>query len=409
MSAEPAASPPDPLERTRADFPLLARTVDGRPITYLDSASTAPKPRCVIDAVARCYTQHTANVHRGVHVLSDEATAAYEGARGEIASFLNASPAEIVFTRNTTEGVNLVAHGLGLRPDDEVVLTALEHHSNYLPWRTVARVVPVSLTEDGWPLYDEVGHAMNARTRLLALAQVSNTAGVEAPVRAWVEAAHARGLPVLVDASQSAGHLPVDVRALDCDFLVLSGHKLLGPSGIGVLYGKRDRLAALALYQTGGGMVRVHRAESFEVHDVPLRFEAGTPNIEGAVGLGAAVRYLRGLGMEAVAAHSRALGRRLVEGLRAIPGVRIVADSAPLPLRVGLATFSLEAPGLSQESLARLLCDRYQILVSGGAHCAHILHHRLNVEATVRISANVFNTVGEIDAALAALGEIARW
>jgi cysteine desulfurase/selenocysteine lyase len=396
----------EPLAHTRADFPLLERTIDGRPIVYLDCASTAPKPRCVINAIARVLSDHTANVHRGVHTLADEITGEYEAARLQIAAFLNASPAEIVFTRNTTEGVNLVAHGLGLAADDEVVLPALEHHSNFLPWRVHACAVPVGLSEDGLPHYDQVWGVLSTRTRLLALAHVSNTAGVVAPVESWVAAAHSRGLPVLVDASQSASHMPIDVRALDCDFLVFSGHKLLGPSGIGVLYGKRERLEQLALYQTGGGMVRVHGDERFEVHDVPLRFEAGTPNIEGAIGLAAAVAYLERLGMDNVRTHSHALGRHLMEGLRTIPGVRVVAGSAPVEQRVALATFSLEAPGLGAESVARLLCDRYQILVSGGYHCAHILHQRLNLEGTVRVSASVFNTHDEIERVLSALREI---
>lgn len=407
MSAAPAAL--DPLARTRADFPLLERTLDGWPLVYLDSASTAPKPRCVIDAVVATYGRHTANVHRGVHVLSEEATEAFEGARAEVASFLNASPAEIVFTRNSTEGVNLVAHGLGLTPGDEVVVTALEHHSNFLPWRVAARAVPVGLRDDGMPRYDEVERLLSPRTRLLALAQVSNTTGVVAPVEEWVAAAHARGLPVLVDAAQSASHLPIDVRALDCDFLVLSGHKLLGPSGIGVLYGKRERLERLALYQTGGGMVRRNGEDGFTPLDVPQRFEAGTPNIEGAVGLGAALAYLRGLGMDAVRAHSLALGRHLAEGLRGIPGVSVIAASAPVERRIGLATFTLEAAGLSQEALARVLCDRYQIIASGGYHCAHLLHDRLRLAGTVRFSTHVFNTHAEIQYALDAVREVAAW
>ena len=399
----------EPLAHTRADFPLLEREIDGRPIAYLDSASTAPKPRPVIEAVLDCYRRHTANVHRGVHVLAEEASEAYEAARTEVASFLNAAPDEIVFTRNSTEGVNLVAHGLGLGADDEVVVTALEHHSNFLPWRAAARTVAVGLGDDGLPRYDEVERALSPHTRLLALAQVPNTTGVVAPVERWVALARERGVPLLVDAAQSASHLPIDVRALDCDFLVLSGHKLLGPSGIGVLYGKRERLAGLALYQTGGGMVRRHTDEGFTPHDVPQRFEAGTPNIEGAVGLGAAVGYLRTLGMDAVRAHSLALGRHLVEGLREIPGARIVAGSAPVDRRIGLAAFTLAAPGLGQEAVARLLCDRYGILLSGGYHCAHVLHDRLGLDGTVRISTHVFNTHAEIDRALAALREISGW
>ncbi len=396
----------DPLAYTRKEFPLLSRTIDGSPIVYLDSASTTPKPQCVIDAVTRLYRESTANVHRGVHVLADEVTEAYEGARREIASFLNASPAEIVFTRNSTEGINMVAAGSGLGPDDEVLITALEHHSNFLPWRMHARAVPVALAEDGLPFYDAVEQSITPRTRLLALAQVPNTTGVIAPVRHWVDAGHARGLPVLVDASQSAGHMPIDVRALDCDYLVLSGHKLLGPSGIGVLYGKRERLARLGLYQTGGGMVRRHGEDGFEPDDVPQRFEAGTPNIEGAIGLGAAVMWLRGLGMQAVLEHSLSLGKHLVEGLREIPGVFIIAGGAPLSRRIGLATFSVDFPGISPESLARLLCDRHQVLVSGGYHCAHILHDRLRRAGTVRASTQVFNTHAEIERLLSALRDI---
>jgi cysteine desulfurase / selenocysteine lyase len=396
----------DPLSFTRDEFPLLRRRIDDQPITYLDSASTSPKPQCVIDAVSAVYTGETANVHRGVHTLADEVTTSYEEARRAIASFINASPAEIIFTRNTTESINLVATGMGLAPGDEVVLTALEHHSNYLPWRLRATTVPVGLSADGLPLYDEVEQAISPRTRLLSLAHVSNTAGVIAPVRMWADAAHRRGLPVLVDASQSASHVPIDVKAMHCDFLALSGHKLLGPSGIGILYGTRERLAELALYQSGGGMVRYHGEDRFEVQDVPQRFEAGTPNIEGAIGLGAAVTWLRGIGMERVLEHSRSLGQHLVEGLRALPGVSIVAGSAPWTDRIGLATFSVDAPGFTQESLARLLCDRYQILVSGGYHCAHILHHRLHLEGTVRASSHVFNTHAEIDRLLRALAEI---
>ncbi len=397
----------EPLAFTRAEFPLLQRRIDDMPITYLDSASTSPKPRCVIDAVTDVYTRETANVHRGVHTLADEVTESYEEARGAVASFLNAAPSEIVFTRGTTESINLVAAGLGLGPEDEVVITALEHHSNYMPWRMRARVVAVDLSSDGTPLYYEVEKLITPRTKLLALAHVSNTAGVIAPVELWAKVAHSHGIPLLVDASQSASHIPIDVRALGCDFLALSGHKLLGPSGIGVLYGRRERLAELALYQVGGGMVRYHGEDRVEVFDAPQRFEAGTPNIEGAIGLGAAVTWLRGLGMDKVFAHSQDLGRHLVEGLRGMRGVTVVVGgSVPAERRIGLATFSVDAPGFTQDSLARVLCDRWQILVSGGYHCAHILHHRLKLDGTVRASTNVFNTHEEIDKLLGALREV---
>lgn len=392
--------------RTRGDFPLLAREIDGLPITHLDSASTAPKPQCVIDAVLRFYGQCTANVHRGVHTLSEEATGLFEQARTEVASFINASPAEIVITRNATEGVNLVAQGLDLQPDEEVVITALEHHSNLLPWRKRGRAVPVSLHDDGTPRYEEIVQKLNRHTRLAALAHVSNTLGVVAPVEEWVTKAHRHGVPVLVDASQSASHLPLDVKRLDCDFLVFSGHKLLGPSGVGVLYGKRERLEALGLYQVGGGMVQRLFEDDFAPQPVPWRFEAGTPNIEGVIGLGAAVAYLRGLGMDRVQRHSHALGVHLVEGLRRLKGVRVLGDSAPLAHRIGLVTFVVPAPGLGPDAVARLLCDRYQVLVSGGYHCAHLLHDRLQLSGTVRASTQVFNSVADIDRLLAALREI---
>jgi len=396
----------DSLSFTRKEFPFLRRQIDGNQIIYLDSASTAPKPQCVIDAVAQVYNDTTANVHRGIHTIADEATTAYENARREIASFLNASPSEIIFTRNATEGINIVANGMRLLPDDEVVLTVAEHHSNYLPWRLRAKVVPVGLSPDGLPLYQDVESVLSPRTKLLTLAHVSNTTGIIAPVEQWVENAHRRGHPVLIDASQSASHLPLDVRTMDCDFLVLSGHKLMGPSGTGILYGKRERLANLSLYQSGGGMVRYHGEARFEVQDVPQRFEAGTPNIEGAIGLGVAVAWLRNLGMSKVLAHSQSLGAQLFEGLSTIPGIRIVASSAPIEKRIGLVSFNLDTPGFSQDSLARLLCDRYQILVGGGYHCAHILHHRLGLDGTMRISTQLFNTHEEIEIVLSALREL---
>jgi cysteine desulfurase/selenocysteine lyase len=401
-------TPPEPfpaLDWTRADFPLLRRQIDGHPLTHLDSASTAPKPDCVIEAVCRFYRDHTANVHRGVHVLSEEATEAFERAREEVASFLNASPAEIIFTRNSTEGINLIAHSLDLKPHDEIILPAMEHHSNFMPWRIHSRAVPIRLEPDGIPHYEDLDEHLSPQTRLVALAHVSNILGVVAPIEKWIDSAHRRGVPVLIDASQSASHVPLDVKALDCDFLVCSGHKLLGPSGVGVLYGKREKLEALSLYQVGGGMVKIHDDHQFTTQDLPWRFEAGTPNIEGVIGLGAAVAYLRRIGMDTVFRHSQALGARLVEQLRTLPGTVILADSAPLEQRIGLATFTLHAPGWGSESVARNLCDRHQILVSGGYHCAHILHHRLALQGTVRASTHVFNTPDEIDRLVAALRE----
>ena len=401
-----SATRTDPLGWTRADFPLLNRQVDGHPIVHLDSGSTAPKPQCVIDAVTRFYTECTANVHRGVHGLSEEATDLFERARHEVASFLNAAPDEIIFTRNTTEGINLVAHGLGLKPDDEIILPAAEHHSNFMPWRVHARAIPVGIDSYGVPLYDELESHLGTKTRLVTLAQVSNTLGVVAPVEQWVATAHARNVPVFIDASQSASHLPIDVKALDCDFLATSGHKLLGPSGVGILYGKREMLESMPLYQTGGGMVKLHADDKVIPHEIPFKFEAGTPNIEGVIGLGAAVAYLRNIGMEAVHEHSRALGQHLVEDLMELPGVEVLARDIPFSQRIGLASFSVRQGGLTADTVARQLYDRHQILVSGGYHCAHILHHRLHLEGTVRASTHVFNTHADIDRLIEGLKDI---
>jgi len=401
-------SPPrtDPLVWTRADFPLLKRQVDGHDIVHLDSASTAPKPQCVIDAVVRFYAECTANVHRGVHGLSEEATELFERTRHEVASFLNAAPDEIIFTRNTTDAINLVAHGLRLKPEDEIILPASEHHSNFMPWRVSGRVISIGIGPTGVPLYDELESHLGPKTRLVTLAQVSNTLGVVAPVEQWIAVSHSRNTPVLVDASQSASHLPIDVKAMDCDFLVISGHKLLGPSGVGILFGKRELLESLSLYQTGGGMVKLHADDRFVPHGLPFKFEAGTPNIEGVIGLGAAVAYLRAIGMEAVYEHSRDLGQHLVEALAALPGVEVLAREVPLSCRIGLASFSMGKGGLSADTVARQLYDRHQILVSGGYHCAHILHHRLHLEGTVRVSTHIFNTHADIDRLIDGLKDI---
>ncbi len=390
----------------KAEFPLLSRELDGAPITYLDSASTAPKPRAVIDAVSRYYTEIGANVHRGVHPLSEQATEAYERARHAVASLLNAQPAEIVFTRNATESLNLVAHALGLGPDDEVVLPASEHHSNSLPWRLRARAVTVDIDDEAVPRWGQLGARLSPRTRLVALAHVSNVTGVVAPLEEWIATAHAAGVPVMVDAAQSVSHLPIDVRALDCDFLAFSGHKLFGPSGVGVLYVRRDRFDDLGLHLVGGGMVEYHDDERFDPRDAPFRYEAGTPAIEATIGLGAAIDWVREKKLTEIAAHSRRLGALLVEGLSSLPGARVLGASVPAERRVGLCTVSLPVPSMSQTSLARWLADAHGILVSGGYHCAHILHHRLELDGTLRASAHLYNDETDVEKLVAALREL---
>ncbi len=390
----------------KADFPLLARTLDGAPITYLDSASTTPRPRAVIEAVTRYYTEIGANVHRGVHPLGEQATEAYERARHAVASLINAQPSEIVFTRNATESLNLVAHALRLAPDDEVVLPASEHHSNSLPWRQHARAVAVDIDDEAVPRWEQLRERLSPRTRLVTLAHVSNVTGVVAPLEEWIATAHAAGVPVMVDAAQSISHLPIDVRSLDCDFLAFSGHKLFGPSGVGVLYARRDRMEELDLHLVGGGMVEYHDDERFEPRPAPFRFEAGTPAIEGAIGLGAAIEWVREKKLSEIAAHSRRLGALLVEGLASLPGARVLGASVPVERRVAICTLSLPVPSMDQTSLARWLADAHGILVSGGYHCAHILHHRMRLDGTLRASAHLFNDEADVEKLVVALREL---
>src|SRR5262245_8847382 len=285
-------------------FPLLERGYDGEPFVYLDSASTTPKPRAVIDAVTNYYEEVGANVHRGVHPLAETATEQFERTRHRVAALIGAQPAEIVFTRNATDSFNLIARALNLRADDEVVFPASEHHSNYMPWRIAATPRLVDIDAEAVPKWSQLESLLGKRTRLVSVAHVSNVTGVIAPVAEWIAVAHAAGVPLMIDASQSVAHLPVDVHALDVDFMAFSSHKTFGPNGVGVLYVRRDRFADLGLGDVGGGMVAMHAEDRFEVKEAPFRYEAGTPNVEGVIGLGAAVDYLRGVGLDQIAAHS---------------------------------------------------------------------------------------------------------
>ncbi|HEX5043283.1 MAG TPA: cysteine desulfurase [Candidatus Polarisedimenticolaceae bacterium] len=395
------------LARVRGEFPILARTVHGQPLVYLDNAASTQKPQVVIDAISRFYAEGYANVHRGVHLLSAQATEAYDGVREKVARLIGATdPAECVFVRGTTEGINLVAQTFGrarVRAGDEVLITAMEHHSNLVPWQMLCaardatlRVLP--MTDAGDLRMDELERMLTPRTRLLALVHVSNALGTVNPVRRITEMAHAAGVPVLVDGAQAVARMPVDVRALGCDFYAFSGHKLYGPTGIGVLWGRRELLEAMEPWQGGGDMIRHVTFEHTTYNDVPYKFEAGTPDIAGVIGLGAALDWLQGLGLEAVAGHERALLQRAVATLDGIPEVRQIGTAEE---RAGLVSFVLE--GIHAHDVGTVL-DSRGIAVRAGHHCAYPVMERMGVPATVRASFAVYNTEEEIEALAAGIG-----
>jgi cysteine desulfurase/selenocysteine lyase len=385
----------------RAEFPILQRTP---PVIYLDSASTSLKPRCVLEAIRRYHEEFTANVHRTTHPWGEQATLHYEEARAQVARFLRGRPDEVVLLRNTTEAINLVAMGLGLGREDEILITPLEHHSNQLPWLTRAQVRYLPLTPDGVPDEEALDRVITPRTRLLAVGLLSNVTGLRASTELWRAAAHQHRVPWLLDASQAAGHMPIDVGALGCDFLALSGHKTCGPSGIGALWGRREHLERMAPSLLGGGMVHESHLDTYLLKEAPWCFEAGTPNVEGALGLAAALHFLESLDMERVAEHSRALGARLYEGLAALPHVRLVARGHRD--RYGIACFDSHLRGLSAESLARILADGHGILISAGRHCAQPYHDMLGLSATARASTHVYTTAEEVDAFLEAMRKL---
>jgi cysteine desulfurase / selenocysteine lyase len=405
-----SAASVDILARSlRPQFPLLARELSGHRVVFLDSASTTPKPRAVIDAVSHYYASCTANVHRGVHGLGDEATQLYDAARLEVAGLLNVSPDELVFVRGATEAINLVAHALTLTSDDEVVFPASEHHANWLPWRVRAKPIPIPIDADGVPRWDALPGLITARTKLISFGHVSNVTGVIAPVAEIVAIARARGIPVLLDGAQSLSHLPVDLQKLDVDFFAASSHKAFGPSGVGVLFAKRARLAKFPLYQVGGGMVAVNGdlgVGEFVPRDPPFRFEAGTPAIEATIGFGAAIRFMRSIGMAKIREHEDQMTEYLLRGLATIPGIRVLAGDVPSSRRIALATFVVDAPAMTQENVARALSDMFGVCVSGGYHCTHVLHARAKLEGTVRASPHIFNTLEDIDRLVDGVREI---
>ena len=394
------------VERIRADFPALAMQVYGQPLVYLDNAASAQKPKAVLDRLTKAYTEEYANVHRGLHYLANAATEAYEGAREKVRAFINAERhEEIIFTRNATEAINLVAYTFGkerIKPGDEIVLSIMEHHSNIVPWHflrerygAVIKWAPVD--EDGNFLLDEFEKLLSPKTRMVAITQMSNALGTIVPVKQVIALARERGIPVLVDGSQSAVHLDIDVRDLDCDFFVFTGHKFYGPTGIGVLYDKYDHLTAMPPFNGGGEMIRDVFEDRVTYGDPPHKFEAGTPAIVQAIGLGAAIDYIQAIGKPRIRAHETLLTKYAHAQLGKINSLRIIGQAKDKG-----AIVSFEMKGAHPHDIATII-DRSGIAVRAGTHCTMPLLARFGVTATCRASFGLYNTTDEIDKLAAAL------
>ncbi|MGF1448251.1 MAG: aminotransferase class V-fold PLP-dependent enzyme [Opitutales bacterium] len=416
MTQTPSIDPPTApvgfdLEAIRADFPILQQTVQGRPLVYLDNAATAQKPRQVIDRLHRFYAEENANIHRGIHTLSAEATTAYEQARLTLGRLLNAPDArEIIFVRNATEGINLIAESWGrthLKPGDAILITAMEHHANIVPWQLIAErtgatleVVPV--TDSGEIDPAELEQRLTARTKLFAFVHVSNVLGTINPAAEWVALARERGITTLVDGCQSVAHFPVDVQALGCDFFVLSGHKLFGPTGSGVLWGRGALLNALPPYQGGGDMIQNVSFEGTTFQEIPERFEAGTPHISGAIGLAEAVHYLDGIDRAAALAHEDALLAEATERILKIDGVRLMGTA---PEKTGALTFTME--GAHPNDIATFL-DTDGVAVRTGHHCAEPLHAHFGLTGSTRASFAFYNNQEEVDRFITSLEKVRK-
>jgi cysteine desulfurase/selenocysteine lyase len=408
MSVDTAA-PTFDIARIRADFPILEQRIYGRPLVYLDNANTTQKPRAVIEAMDRYYCESNANIHRSTHLLSERATRAYEGARAKVQRLVNAAESrEIVFTRGCTEAINLVAQSWGranLRPGDEIVLTWMEHHSNIVPWQLVceatgARLRVVPITDAGEVDLDAYEAALTDRTRLVTIIHVSNALGTVNPVREMTAAARARGVPVLIDGAQAVAHLPVDVQAIGCDFYAFSAHKMYGPTGVGALYGRAALMERMPPYQGGGDMIASVTFEKTTYNQLPYKFEAGTPNIAGVVGFGAAVDYLRGLGPATIARHEEDVTRYAIERLSAVPGVTLVGRARH---RAGVVSFVLD--GVHPHDVGTVL-DREGVAIRTGQHCAQPVMDRFGIPATARASFAIYNRREDVDTLVAALGTV---
>ena len=397
------------VNKIRDDFPILKQTVNGKPLVYLDNGATSQKPQSVIDAIVRYYTTENSNVHRGVHTLSQLATDDYEGARTKIQRFINAGEdREIIFTRNTTEGINLVAnsyarHNVG--PGDDIIVSNMEHHSNIVPWQIICeeiganlRVVPIDDT--GELLMDEYEKMLGPRTKLVSITHVSNALGTILPAAQIVRMAHAHGAPVLLDGAQAVPHMPVDMKELDCDFYVFSGHKLFGPTGIGVLYGKAEYLETMPPFMGGGEMIKSVTFEKTIYNDLPYKFEAGTPDIAGAVGLGAAVDYVTNLGFDQITSHEEELLRYGTQALSSIAGLKLIGTA---PHKAGILSFIMDKA--HPHDIGTIL-DEQGIAVRTGHHCAQPVMQRFQIPATARASLAFYNTKEDIDALVKGIDQV---
>jgi cysteine desulfurase/selenocysteine lyase len=400
------ANAPYDVEAIRRDFPILAREVYGKPLVYLDNGASAQKPQAVLDAINHAYAHEYANVHRGLHFLSNAATDAYEKAREIVRRFLNAaSTEEIVFTSNTTSAINLVSYGWGMPrigEGDEIVLSIMEHHSNIVPWHFIrerqgAKLVWAPVDDDGVFHVEEFEKRLTDRTKLVAITQMSNVLGTVTPIKEIVRIAHARGIPVLVDGSQSAVHMPIDVQDLGCDFFAFTGHKVYGPSGIGVLYGRKEMLEGMRPFHGGGEMISEVTEDNVTYNDPPHRFEAGTPPIVQAIGLGAALDYMEKVGRERIAAHEAELKAYAHERLRSVNSLRIFGDA---PDKGAIVAFNLE--GIHPHDVSMVI-DRSGVAVRAGTHCAQPLLSRFGVTSTCRASFAMYNTRQEVDSLAEAL------
>jgi cysteine desulfurase/selenocysteine lyase len=397
------------VSRIRRDFPILAQRVHGKPLVYLDNAATSQKPQSVLDALTRYYTTENSNVHRGIHYLSEQATADYEDARSKVKGLLNASDdREIVFVRGATEGINLVAGSYGrsnVGQGDEVIISAMEHHSNIVPWQILCqergaylRVVPMN--DDGDLLVDEYERLLGPRTKLVSIVHVSNSLGTINPVRRIIEMAHSRGVPVLVDGAQSAPHMNVDVQELDCDFFVFSGHKLYGPTGIGALYGKAGLLEAMPPYQSGGDMIKSVTFEKTTYNSLPYKFEAGTPNIGGAIGLGAAIDYITDIGMDRMSAYEHDLLKYGTERLSTISGLQLIGTARE---KADILSFVLR--DIHPHDIGTIL-DNEGIAIRTGHHCTQPVMDHFGIPATARASLAFYNTREDIDALVKGIDKV---